>query len=187
MYTKVKNTSDTGYSLDAKSLLGMLDAVYELRKIIESDSDGMQDAIDKYRPMLLILMEYLALNVNNPNIDLQILHFLEKIFGKVKKKEKSKEEELGIDDELTKEEKKRRVKLAMYEIYKITNPRQLAGESSMENFVNNVKARGMAAACKYEGKEYAASFAMKEITNLESYKDFMAKGVKDFGSRGSGI
>lgn|GEM_PF-1354919 len=193
---RLKNTSDKVAALDAESLISMLEAAYELRKALYTGASGIDEAIMQQEPVMLILLEYLALNEDNPNLDPEIFHFLEKIFGnKLKKKKKKEEEEKekgegeeeGKDDDLTPEEKKHRARMAMYEIYKITNPQRLAGETEMDNFIKNVKTRGLAVACKFEGYEHAEDFTVKEIKNMESYKSAVRQSVHDAGSRGAGL
>ncbi len=141
------------------------------------------------------------MNMDNPNIDKQIFLFLEKIFGeklkKLKKKNKSQNasdinspdqsEEIVNEADLTKEEKEMRVRLIIYEIYKITNPNRLAGETEMDNFIKNVKTRGLEVALKYDGHELSKNFTPQELKNLSSYKDLVQKQLHDSGSRGAGL
>ena len=68
-----------------------------------------------------------------------------------------------MEDELTKEEKQIRLRAAIYEIYKLTNPNRLAGETAMENFIKNVKTRGVEFAMKYDGHEMASKFTKTEL------------------------
>lgn len=194
---KLKNTSEKVAALDAESLIAMLEAAYALRKALQSGVEA-GEAIMQQEPIMLILLEYLAINEDNPNLDPEIFHFLEKIFGKKLRKKKEKEakerkdngeleEEEGKDDDLTPEEKKRRARLAMYEIYKITNPQRIAGETEMDNFINNVKTRGLAVACKYEGYEHLQDFTAKEIKNMSSYRDAVRQSLHDAGAREIGF
>lgn len=43
---------------------------------------------------------------------------------------------------------------AQYEIYKITNPKRIAGETNEENFINNAVVLGVKKAMKYAGVEF---------------------------------
>lgn len=59
----------------------------------------------------------------------------------------------------------------IYEIYKALNPRKIAGETSLENFINNTIIRGIRDGLKYSGKKnldeaYQSFGGSKFVNNL---------------------
>jgi len=61
-------------------------------------------------------------------------------------------------------------RFAVYEIYKVTTPRRIAGETRRQNFVSNVVLRGLKVALKHEGG------SLKEIKHYKG----IAKEIKNF-------
>ncbi len=188
------------YSIDLESLINLINIAYDLKKAFEQDNEinAKQHKIDV--SLMMILFEYMVANLDKNNLDLKLLKFLEKFLGidlKEKKKERERDEEERDEDlereqekeeelSLSKQERERRYRLAMYEIYKVLNPHQLAGETALENFVNNVRTRGVHEALKYEGAEYFKQFDKKDLENLESHRFGFAQALKDNGSIGGG-
>ena len=56
-------------------------------------------------------------------------------------------------------------RFAVYEIYKVMNPRRIAGETSKDNFIANLVTGGIRKAIKYEPKEFQKA-STKEIKQL---------------------
>jgi len=69
-------------------------------------------------------------------------------------------------------------RFAIYEVYKIMNPHQIAGETRKDNFIHNVIAGGLKRAMKYEGgtKEEIAAYSPKFIKSLEKQHDRFKRG-----------
>jgi hypothetical protein len=65
---------------------------------------------------------------------------------------------------------------AIYEVYKVMNPRRIAGETAKDNFAHNMAYRGEKKAMKYEGG--------KEEANKEYGSDEVAKIKKQVSSLG---
>lgn len=191
---RLKNTSDKVASLSAETLIDILEAAYSLRKAMESGQDN-SDMIKQQEPIMILLLEYLILNMDNPNIDKSIFSFLDKLFGdKLKKKNLSKHsgkqldaQEEELEEELTKEEKELKLRAAIYEIYKLTNPNRIAGETSLENFIKNVKTRGVDFAMQHDGHEHAQKFTKTELKNLSSYTSMVKSQIHEAGGRGAGL
>lgn len=177
-------------SIDPETLLEALEIARDLqKKSSNTDDQSIKIALGKNRELLFKLLEYLILNMDNPNIDQSLVKFLSKILGVnlSKKKEKEKEEEeLEEEVELSEEEKQRRNRLVIYEVYKILNPHRLAGETSLENFINNVRTRGIEEARKYEGADKEQDFDKKELEDLESHKFSFVKSLEAEGFKGKG-
>ena len=74
-------------------------------------------------------------------------------------------------------------KFAIYELYKILNPRRIAGTSRYENFVNNVIMIGLAAARKYEGgtnkelEKYSPEFIQELEKSHIKFKKTGGRGI----------
>lgn len=172
--------------LDAETLAEAIEIARKLQIEMEAGKPGIsKDDLHEHRDILTKLLEYLMLNYNNPNMDVSLIEFLAKALGisirKDKNKEKDKEKE-----ELTEEQKKIRHMQIMYEAYKILNPRRIAGETSLENFISNVLTRGVKTARGYEGAEYERYFTKKELDNLSSYKKSFVNKLKSSGNKGYG-
>jgi hypothetical protein len=72
--------------------------------------------------------------------------------------------------ELSRTNLKRLIKgFIIYQIYKITNPKRLAGETKRDNFAHNVIMRGMKVAKKYEGGKASdiKSYGVTFMNNLQ--------------------
>ena len=81
---------------------------YELKQAIQRNDVQKLKEIERQKSLLIMLLEYLILNINNPTLDLSIVHFLQMFLGKSKSKDTELEEEISPEDELSKEEKERR-------------------------------------------------------------------------------
>ena len=184
---KYHNDTKKVEDLDAETLAEAIEIARKLQIEMEAGKPGIsKDNLDEHRDILTKLLEYLILNYNNPNIDVSLIEFLAKALGISIKKDKSKEEEKEKEEELTKEQKKIRHMQIMYEAYKILNPRRIAGETSLDNFISNVLTRGVKVAREYEGAEYERYFTKKELSNLSSYKQSFVNKLKLSGNKGHG-
>lgn len=157
---------------------------YELKQALEKNDVVKLKEIERQKSLLIMLLEYLILNINNPSLDISIMYFLEVFLGKAREKDVEVEEDK--EEELTKEERERRHRLMVYEVYKVMNPNRLAGETSIENFINNVITRGIKTAMKYEGGNFAKFFDAKDLENLESHKHSFSQMLRDSGFKGGG-
>ncbi len=84
-------------------------------------------------------------------------------------------------DRQAKKDLKRILKgFATYEVYKVMNPKRIAGETKKQNFRNNLFFSGKALAMNYEGGEKSAKkrYGTKEVQK-------MVKQAKDFQKGGS--
>jgi hypothetical protein len=170
------------FKLSPHQLLEALTAVYQLRTIMENgDTKEAAHFLAKNKILLQDLLEYLILNMDNPNLDITLLHFLEKVLGIGKNKSKEKKQDLKEEREeyLSKEELELRYRLLMYEIYKITNPHRIAGETSLENFLNNIQLRGIEVARQYEGARHADKFTKSDLEVLDSHRHENAKRIRE--------
>ena len=172
-------------NLSSEDLKKILDIAYSLKNAVGSKK---YHEIDQHqRSMLIYILGYLLANINNPQIDKDLLEFLLNICGYNITKDKDKElEEEEKEQELEEKDKERRNRLAAYEVYKILNPHQLAGETALENFVNNMVTRGIKVALKYEGKQFAESFEKSDLAKLESHKTNFVNSIKNEGFKGGG-
>jgi hypothetical protein len=178
------------YTLDTASFLKLLQIAYNLKRAFQSKQGMSRETIEQHIPMMAMLFEYIVRKLDKNSLDVELLRFLEEFLGikfKEKEKDKDEEKEHEEEEELSKEEKDRRFRLAMYEIYKLMNPRQLAGETALDNFINNVRTRGVGEALKYEGSEYATEFKLSELQNLESHKFAFNQELRDNGARGMSL
>jgi len=88
-----------------------------------------------------------------------------------------------LDVEAKKNFKKIMKNFAVYEVYKVMNPEKIAGETSKDNYRNNLARGGEKLAGKYEGgkesdlKEYGKA----EVKNIKSQAFQIKKGGFDLG------
>lgn len=175
-------------NMPPETLIEVLEIGHKLKKSLESNDLATQKELEAQKPLLLMLLEYLIINLDNPNLDKSLIPALEKFLGLNLAHEQEEEVELEEEreEELSQEEKQRRLRLAIYEIYKIFNPNRLAGETAIENFINNVQTRGIKTAMSYEGKEFAKYFNMEDLENVASYKKSFVAALEREGNKGFG-
>jgi hypothetical protein len=177
-------------NLDPQVLAEAIGIARKLQAKIDSGSGESvsKDDILKHKGILIKLLQYLILNQNNPNMDMSLVLFLEKLLNidRSKDKDKNKEQEEEKEEKLTEEQKKLRYQRIAYEAYKILNPERIAGETSLENFISNVVTRGIQIAREYDGAEYEKDFTKKDLGDLESYKESFVEKLKSSGHKGGG-
>lgn len=177
---------DTKSTMTKEQLDKLFQLAYELKDAIQKNDAEKLKEIAAKKSLLIMLLEYLIMNIQNPALDLSVIYFLELFLGRYKEKDQEIEEEQSKEEELSKEERERRNRLMIYEVYKIISPNRLAGETAMDNFINNVKTRGIKTAMKYEGAEFAKIYDAKDLENLESHKRSFADMLKENGFKGGG-
>jgi len=174
--------------LSPEDLKKLLTVAYELKDALaDGDKDKLR-SLEKSRSLLVTLLEYLIMNEDNPNLDTSLIAMLLKFLGADVKKQKNEDNKEREEKEefLSEEEKKHRLRLIFYEIYKIINPERLAGETPLQNFINNVKTRGIEVALKYEGAEVAQQFNLKNLKELEGGKLKFVEQLEKEGFKGFG-
>jgi hypothetical protein len=82
-------------------------------------------------------------------VDILIQRFLQSYSNNVKKLKE--EDHFRLSEKDKKQIKEELLKMAIYEEYKALNPKRIAGETSVENFLNNMIIGGIEHASKYEG------------------------------------
>lgn len=88
-----------------------------------------------------------------------MLAYLKKMLGMDYSQKQERKQEYETLNRKAKKEYTRLLKLfIIYEIYKITNPQQLAGETELDNFINNTLTRGL---------DYAKKFTHRDEESLE--------------------
>lgn len=172
--------------LNSAELLQLLEIARILQKALERNDHDKLKELERSKPMLLMLLEYLIINSDNPNIDQSMILLLEKFLGITLGKDKGEDIEEEREEELSEEEKRRRLQHVIYEVYKILNPHQIAGETAINNFINNVRTRGINVAMRNEGKEFAKYFDANDLSNLESYKHSFVSALAKEGHKGGG-
>lgn len=174
-----------------KGMEQLTKAINELKIAMETHDEEKLKKLEKNKALFLQILEYLILNQDNPNIDQNLIAIVMEFLGLKPSKSKSKKSsgEVELEDhehEMTEEERKQQLRFIFYEAYKILNPHALAGETPLQNFIKNVKIRGIEEALKYEGSEYAKNIDPKELQRLDhsgrSFVEELEKnGFKGFG------
>jgi len=114
------------------------------------------EQIKALQAALSVLLDEIALSKilggDNEKIIELILHSLVNSVSKSEKKRREKEEHL-VEEKKLKELKILLEKTIDYEKYKVTNPNKLAGETTLENVINNLNVGGSDLAKRHEGGE----------------------------------
>ncbi|WP_410528553.1 DUF5394 family protein [Rickettsiales endosymbiont of Peranema trichophorum] len=145
--------------------------------------------LEANKELLVAILEYLIVHAHSLKVDAGLIIFLENVLGigKIKKDaQKEQEEQEQEEKELSNEEKERRYRILVYQIYKIMNPRRLAGETKLDNFIHNVQARGIKEAMKYEGMEYAKNIKQSDVNAMESNRGTFLARLKSDGLKPKG-
>ncbi|MCE2993111.1 MAG: DUF5394 family protein [Alphaproteobacteria bacterium] len=161
-------------NLSQEDVIKLLNLAYELKKALRVGDSFKIERISKDINLLYLLLEYLIANIDNPAIDTAIIAFLLEYLGKAKKKDL----EFEAEDEMDKAEFEKMMRWVIYEIYKTITPRQIAGETPVENFVANVKNLGIEEALRQEGNGFIKAEVMKDLKQIEIQKPTFAELVK---------
>ena len=171
-------------SLDPQSVLELYEEAYKIKQEVEGGKDIT--AIDFDHNAMLSLLIYLRRNIKD--IDEDLFKFLCKLLGISfeKEKEKAEEEEQEREEELSEEQRMHLYRLFCYEMHKILNPRQLAGETPLENFINNVVTRGVKVAIQEAPQYIIEAFDKESLDALESLKPSFVDAISKGGGKGFG-
>lgn len=143
---------------------------------------ALTEEIDNLNPVSSIDKLQFSTKMNSLRIYLMLMRTkLTKVKGLTKNKNPVKEKLLEEDKKITIQIKKNLEKFMVYEIYKILNPRKIAGETRLDNFINNMITGGLKRASKYEGgkakdlRKYSPSL-IKKLNKQHS--KFNKKGIR---------
>ncbi|RZI47304.1 hypothetical protein EDM53_02425 [Rickettsiales endosymbiont of Peranema trichophorum] len=175
--------------LKPKTLLKLLEVVYDFKGMFDEHGQVNSAKLEANKELLVAILEYLIVHAHSLKVDAGLIIFLENVLGigKIKKDaQKEQEEQEQEEKELSNEEKERRYRILVYQIYKIMNPRRLAGETKLDNFIHNVQARGIKEAMKYEGMEYAKNIKQSDVNAMESNRGTFLARLKSDGLKPKG-
>lgn len=194
-------------NISAKDLMEVLELGHKLQSAIKGNRQDDIEHILNDKEKVLDMLAYIMANLDNPNLDQEMFFLILKFFGidpekekeKKRKLDKSKKEDNNLEfDEngelankaIPKELRAHLFRMLCYEIYKVLNPRQLAGETALDNFINNVMTRGVDVAMQYEGNSYAKEILKESpdaLKNLESGKHEFVASLAKRGFHGGGF
>ena len=158
------------HQVDPQAMLEFLTIAEDLKAAMQNGDVEAKKRLGSLKPILAKLLDYLINNVNNPHIDPLLLEFIQRVLGLKNKEKDSETVQEKREREISEEKEKHEYRMVMYEVYKIINPHQLAGETSLENFLNNIKLYGAEVARQYSG----ASF--ESIVNTDKIEEEARKG-----------
>lgn len=118
------------------SLLKSQKAKIKLEQLSKSGDDALLQQIHKVSSYIM-MQKSRIIRTNNRNLGLNT---------------KSDRYQYNIDKKAEKDLSNTIKRLATYEVYKILNPRRLAGETKIDNFINNIITSGIEFAKKHEKK-----------------------------------
>ncbi|MFK7974438.1 MAG: DUF5394 family protein [Rickettsiaceae bacterium] len=169
---KVFESTDNIHEIQAKIILLIQESLkIKCKKDISVEKDLIQDIGELSR-------HFLDTHIQPDEID----HALEPVEGIVVSKGRRKRKDLL--DNLSKKNLKRLLKnFAVYEVYKVMNPKRIAGETKKENYTYNMMVGGEKLASKYEGgkdsdlKQYGES----EVSRIKNQANSFKKGGGGIG------
>jgi len=181
--------------MSTRDLAELMSIAQELKNAMQGQDTKKLEALESSKHLLLVLLEYLIQNMDNPNVDAELVAMLQKFLGINMDKEKQlseEEEEEREYTEMSKEQKEHLHRMMVYEIYKVLNPNRIAGETPIENFINNVQRYGLKEAMQQEGKEFAKHFKIGDLERLGSHKhsfvdNLEKQGIKHTKGWGRGV
>ncbi|MDJ1305452.1 MAG: DUF5394 family protein [Candidatus Midichloria sp.] len=147
------------------------DIVNKNKKVSEEDSDDL-------KMVLMRLLEHLITTKDS----LELGKLIKIILALLKMRKNSTKKE----EELSEEELKTQTRFVIYEIYKMLNPSRIAGETEIQNFIDNVMIRGVEAALYYDRRNISRGFSKEELKILGQHSKTALRRINAFGSRGWG-
>ncbi|MDJ1257732.1 MAG: DUF5394 family protein [Candidatus Midichloria sp.] len=147
------------------------DIVNKNKKVSEEDSDDL-------KIVLMRLLEHLITTKDS----LELGKLIKIILALLKMRKNSTKKE----EELSEEELKTQTRFVVYEIYKMLNPSRIAGETEIQNFIDNVMIRGVEAALYYDRRNISRGFSKEELKILGQHSKTALRRINAFGSRGWG-
>ncbi|MDJ1406839.1 MAG: DUF5394 family protein [Candidatus Midichloria sp.] len=148
------------------------DIVNKNKKVTEEDSGDL-------KMVLMRLLEHLITTKDILELDKLIKIILALL--KMRKNSTKKEEELSG------EELKTQTMFIIYEVYKMLNPSRIAGETEIQNFIDNIMIRGVEAALYYDRRNISRGFSKEELKILgQQHSKTALRRINAFGSRGWG-
>jgi hypothetical protein len=194
-YEKDNSIEEKYGELEADDILAKLSQDSEFTEAIESIFNESYDFNELESKTILLIQQYLTKingtkNKNDPEID---VHKIAKDLDKISRNH-IKNIKLDFDDPdidltekgklhlITGQAKKdliRTIKnIAVYEVYKAMNPRRIAGETSKENYLNNVVLRGHKIASLHAGgsKSNLKDYTQNEINVINRKRQDFKKG-----------
>lgn len=172
------------FNFTPEQILALIMIIGDVHEFIAKAHDDI--TLQKRKTLLAKLLQYLIANPQLAVTHKSLIAAIRLILGI--KIEQEHEDTIEAEKEagLSLAERKRRYELAVYELYKIINPRQLAGETALDNFLNNVAMRGLEVARYYQGNQFAMQFNAGDLVKLASYRHNLVvilaeEGVKSFG------
>lgn len=159
----------------------------EFRLTMSPEGEMDVTQLDEIKDILIALVAF----TQNNTIDPRLLAIFIVLLGRILQQigERKQEEEIEKEwEELSEKEKQVQMRFVIYEIYKLLNPRQIAGETELENFINNVKARGIEVALEYASDSILQKFQKSgiDIAAIESDKALFVEALAKGGHKGGG-
>ncbi|MFI4983601.1 MAG: DUF5394 family protein [Rickettsiales bacterium] len=175
----------------ANDLANLFELADQLKKAISANDQDKIKSFESSKQFLSVLLEYLILNMDSMHFDQSLIAFLQRFLGLEEKKDKEGDKEEEKEDQpwsgLDEKEKRRRINFWVYAMYKALSPNRLAGETALENFVSNVKTRGVKVALDYDTSSIAKKFEKKDLAKLELGQASFVGALKSAGERGGGL
>lgn len=194
-YEKTNLTEEKKYDSEAAAILEHLTKDSEFTRAIESIFDESYDLNELESKVVLLIQQYLIKiegieDENDPEIDAhKLAKDLDKISRNHIKNIKLDFEDPNIDltekgklHLITGQAKKDLIRtlknIAVYELYKVMNPRKIAGETSKENYLNNVVLRGHKIAALHTGgsKSNLKDYTQNEINIINRKRQDFNRG-----------
>ena len=166
-----KNLNQASYA--AKECTNIISAIIKRNKQVS------EKEINDLQFVLVRLLEHLV--TTNSDIELKKLVQIIIAFLKIARNKKSTEEQ-----QIEQEQINQQTRFVIYEIYKMLNPNRIAGETELQNFIDNVIVRGVEVALYYDRRNISKRFTNDELKMMAKNSKTALSRINAFGARGFG-
>lgn len=155
--------------LNPESISEALLVASELKLAIAENDEEKLEELESKKGLLLMLLEHILNDSLSHKIDPYLLDFLLKYFGiKLPKAHEFSAQYYKEEEKKKKAEQELLHRLIIYEIYKILCPNKLAGETEIDNFINNTRTHGRDYAIKHAEPDFKKLYIYHIASMMES-------------------
>ena len=193
----IKNSLSEKYESEMVEILGELKKDENVGKAIDRIIEEAADLGEMQSKLILLIKKHLAkrelktdkltdkkIKFNDEEIEEDISKFTRNLIKRYEGADRDIDANNSIDDKYPLDAKakasvKKIIKeFAIYEVYKVMNPRRIAGETKKDNYAHNMMMGGQKRASKYEGGKESdlKSYGEAEVRRIEQASKTFQKG-----------
>lgn len=193
----IKNSLSEKYESEMVEILEELKKDENVGKAIDRIIEEAADLGEMQSKLILLIKKHLAkrelktdkltdkkIKFNDEEIEQDISKFTRNLIKRYEGADRDIDANNSIDDKYPLDAKakasvKKIIKeFAIYEVYKVMNPRRIAGETKKDNYAHNMMMGGQKRASKYEGGKESdlKSYGEAEVRRIEQASKTFQKG-----------